>query len=89
MKCSDKQLTNNPSHFKLFYIDGSRQATKINIICDQNEVPLSVIFTPANVNDSSSILHLLKWIIKSAGKSQEVLYSTLDRKSSSRHPSSR
>ena len=70
----DKQLTKDPSHFKVLYIDGSmiknrrgvdftgynhydrcRQATKINVICDQNEVPLCSIFTPANVADSCSI----------------------------------
>jgi len=69
-----KQLTNDPSHFKTLYIDGSmiknrrgvdytgcnhydrhRQATKINVICDNNEVPLVAVFTPANISDNVSI----------------------------------
>lgn len=37
------------------FFDRNRKASKVSIICDNNEIPLASIFTPGNVHDSQSI----------------------------------
>jgi hypothetical protein len=44
------------------HFDRNRKATKQSIICDQNHVPSSCSFYPANVSDVKTIIEQLNGI---------------------------